>query len=122
MRLVAFMCHIAIAGCYAAGAREDAPGLYEMHGSAITDRLELDPNGEFRHDVRTFNGEVLHETGKWEWEEENREKSLVSMNGYTTMVPGMESFGLWPATIEKRCGTVRLVVSRDLGVFYYKRN
>ena len=47
--------------------------------------------------------------------------AIISINGYTTLIPGMEGYGLWPAEIERYRGRVRLVANRDLGLFYYKR-
>ncbi len=93
-----------------------------MSYSASVEVLELNRTGDFHHTVLSPKGTLLDERGRWEWESEPPEEGtdILSIEGYSTMVPGMEGYGLWPATIEKYRGKVRLSVNRDLGLYYYK--
>lgn len=108
--------------CVTRASRDDASGIYRMNYSAWSDVLELHPNGEFHHTVESSNGQLLDERGRWEWEWRPPEEGvdIVRIEGYSHRVPGMEADGLWPATIERYCGKVRLAVNRDLGIYYYK--
>lgn len=122
-RISAWMAMIGALSCTTTAKPEDVPGRYELRGSTIKDVLELSADGGFIHTAFGPNGaRLLNERGKWEWEERPPEpnKTIVDVFGLTTVVPGMEAAGLWPATIEKNCGTIRLIVNRDIQLYYEK--
>ena len=123
MKTSVLLAAIFIAACVTKASKDDAPGAYDLQTAQGAEALVLEADGRFHHLARSPKKLILDEKGRWEWEQEAPEGSgeIISINGYTTLIPGMEGYGLWPAVIERYRGRVRLVVNRDLGLFYYKR-
>ena len=88
-----------------------------------TETLVLNPDGYFRHTVRSNAKVLVDEPGHWEWDKEmsDEDHDIVDIDGFTNVGPDTRAFGIWPATVEKYRGRVRLVVNRDLGLYLYKQ-
>lgn len=107
--------------CETKATPAEVPGVYRMTYAGLTDTLKVRTGGAFEHFVEKGHTVVFHEEGTWRWETDNFDQNeRVSFEAYTCMVPGMEASGLWPAIVEKRFARVRLIMSEDRGLFYWR--
>ena len=114
---------VVLVSCSGRASPSEAPGTYRMTHAGRTDTIEICPDGTFSHRVVSQAGVLLAERGLWEWDlapPPLRNVDLISFTQFSTMVAGMEGHGIWPATVDKYFGRIRLTLNEDRDLYYDK--